>query len=88
MGDKQLGLGGSIPEAQTMSVREAEFEKLKAELEEAKARDKELSDLFLKSVTRLGAICSAFGVQADLPPGEFAAAVNARRDEIRRGARP
>jgi hypothetical protein len=70
-----------------VSIAEAELAKAKVDLDVAKAREEELSRLFLKNTTKLGAICSAIGVTSTLEPGAFVEAVNARVIEIRRTGR-
>lgn len=81
-------MGRKVPEAPVVSIHESENMTLKAALADARARDIELSARFLEVVTKLGSVCTAFQINAGLEKAEFAKAVNTRRDEIRKGARP
>jgi hypothetical protein len=70
-----------------VSLAEAELAKARVDLLAAKGRDSELSSMFLKNTTKLGAICAAFGITSTLEPSAFVEAVNQRVAEIRGGAK-
>lgn len=69
-----------------MSVADAELAEARAALALAKAREIELSSLYLQACTKLGTIAAAFALDPSVSVEDFKAAVADRAEEL--GAKP